>query len=423
MNAKKVAIACQGGGTHAAFTWGVLSKVLETQPKWNSETNGPAERFEITAFSGTSSGALCALAAWYGLVRNKADADCGNTYKAIERLRHLWSTFSAKTPTERSLNAVVLAAGELKGKGVPFPTTDPYSPAADVAVAGLSMLGARDEYLSFDSLLREICPDFDEINWEAVAESRLRMIAGAVEIHSGNFEVFDSHKTLEAEVPSSLRESGEQHAELKWRMRRPLSLEGVAASGTLPEVLRAQCIPNTEFPTGVRGTTRHRDAFYWDGLYSQNPPVRMLLKDVPKDEKPNEIWVIRINPQEMHGDVTCVEDIHDRANELAGNLSLNAELNHILSVNEWIDTLPGNHFLRTTRKHVVVRTIKMRRDTAQRLRSSTKADRSWHHLKDLHDEGRAVAEKWLADWRTQGQAFECYPNDASYPDGESVAPV
>jgi len=26
----RIAIACQGGGTHAAFTWGVLRTILET---------------------------------------------------------------------------------------------------------------------------------------------------------------------------------------------------------------------------------------------------------------------------------------------------------------------------------------------------------------------------------------------------------
>ena len=29
--AKMIAIACQGGGTHAAFTWGVLGEILKTK--------------------------------------------------------------------------------------------------------------------------------------------------------------------------------------------------------------------------------------------------------------------------------------------------------------------------------------------------------------------------------------------------------
>jgi NTE family protein len=52
-------------------------------------------------------------------------------------------------------------------------------------------------------------------------------------------------------------------------MRRPLSLEGVAASGTLPELLPAQEIGEKVFPTCDPAKTVTRTAYYWDGLYSQ----------------------------------------------------------------------------------------------------------------------------------------------------------
>ena len=54
---KKIAIACQGGGTHAAFTWGVLKEILETKKRWDLEA-GDAAAFDITALSGTSAGTL-----------------------------------------------------------------------------------------------------------------------------------------------------------------------------------------------------------------------------------------------------------------------------------------------------------------------------------------------------------------------------
>lgn len=68
-----------------------------------------------------------------------------------------------------------------------------------------------------------------------------------------------------------------------WRERRPLCMKGVAASGTLPELREAEQIG---------------DRCYWDGLYSLNPPIREFWEDVSKDYMPNEIWVIRINPQQ-----------------------------------------------------------------------------------------------------------------------------
>ena len=55
-----MAIACQGGGSHTAFTAGVLTRLLAEK----------LERYEIVALSGTSGGAVCALLVWYALLRN-----------------------------------------------------------------------------------------------------------------------------------------------------------------------------------------------------------------------------------------------------------------------------------------------------------------------------------------------------------------
>ncbi len=66
-------------------------------------------------------------------------------------------------------------------------------------------------------------------------------------------------------------------------------------------------------------TPVRRTGYYWDGMYSQNPPVRDLL-DVPTvDDKPDEIWVVRINPQEYSPASLRVglDEIHDRENDLA----------------------------------------------------------------------------------------------------------
>ena len=53
-NNKRVAIACQGGGSHTAFTAGVLKGLLRSE-----RLTG----YEVVAFSGTSGGAVCALLA------------------------------------------------------------------------------------------------------------------------------------------------------------------------------------------------------------------------------------------------------------------------------------------------------------------------------------------------------------------------
>ena len=410
---KKIAIACQGGGTHAAFTWGVLTKILETKRRWDAEAGNDAT-FDITAISGTSAGALCALATWYGLVPNTKDSDCGTLDKAIERLNFLWTTFAAQTPVEKSQDMVVGALLDLKEKGAPFPESNPYQIYGDLALTAMSILGARQQYLSFPALLNSVCPNFEHVDWSNVNH---RILAGAIEIYSGNFEVFDSDKTLEEMGLRPPHKEHDQYDVTRWRMRRSVSLEGVAASGTLPTVLRAQHIKDTAFPTCAPGESIRRDAFYWDGLYSQNPPVRQLLDRDSKGEKPDEIWVIRINPQEIDAqqELASLEDIRDRENDLAGNNSLNQELDHILTVNNWVSKAGAKHPFLSNRKIVELRTIKMKRETAWSLSRTSKFDRNPQHFERLRLEGQEVADQWLADWRARGKDFDAYPNDARYP--------
>src|SRR5262249_58040591 len=105
------------------------------------------------------------------------------------------------------------------------------------------------------------------------------------------------------------------------RERLPLSLGGVAASGTCPQFFPAKEID---------------DRYYWDALYSQTPPIREFLAGVLPQHVPDEIWVVRINPQQWSEPPQSNAEIIDRENELMGNLSLNKELDFILTVNDWI---------------------------------------------------------------------------------------
>jgi NTE family protein len=336
--------------------------------------------------------------------------------KAIERLNHLWTTFAASTPLELSHNMAVAALLDLKEKGVAFPESSPYQIYGQLALTGLAMMGARQQYLSFPALLDSVCPDFQRIDWPALAKAKRRILAGAIEIYSGNFEVFDSDKTLEELGLRPPHKESDQYNVTRWRMRRPISLEGVAASGTLPEVLPAQRIEGQVFPTCTPGKSVKRDGYYWDGLYSQNPPVRPFLDSESAEEKPDEIWVIRINPQEFDPEqkLTSLEDIRDRENDLAGNNSLNQELDHILTMNKWLTKYGNSDSFLSDRKIVDIRTIKMTRQTAWGLKLTTKFNRDPSHLERLHDEGRHVAEQWLAGWRARGKDFDAFPEDARY---------
>ncbi len=106
--------------------------------------------------------------------------------------------------------------------------------------------------------------------------------------------------------------------------------------------------------------------------------------------KPDELWVIQINPQERDGEPTSLEEIADRRNELAGNISLNQELRVIERVNDWIDAghLPESEFSKTR-----IRRISM----GKAYHCSTKVDRSPSFLRELIDLGEQRAAEFRAE--------------------------
>ena len=68
---RKLNLALQGGGSHGAFTWGVLDRLLED------------ESIEISAISGTSAGAMNAVVCGEGLME-------GDRAHARAQLDHFW---------------------------------------------------------------------------------------------------------------------------------------------------------------------------------------------------------------------------------------------------------------------------------------------------------------------------------------------
>jgi NTE family protein len=379
----KVAVGCQGGGIHASFEVGVLTEILKDIEKRNC--------FELVGLSGTSAGALCALMVWYGLAPKNGLA--GSPREAIEQLNDFWERFAATTAAEKILNVLSYSAFRARetempvvGINTPILSLNPRSAIAQAVTAGLPLLGVRRRYFDLDELLAKACPQFGRIDWPKL---QTRLLVGASEIISGVETAFDS----DLQMPGG----GGKHTKAtdahRWRKRLPLTLRGVAASGTLAEFRQAEEIAG---------------GYYWDGLYSQNPPVREFLAGVRKEHVPDEIWIVRINPQQSPGRPQSNAEILDRENELMGNLSLNKELDFILTVNDGIAEF-GGAFAKKY-KHVTVRTIKMTRQTSAELRYSSKFDRSRGFMDRLRKKGREVAKEWLSRWPKVG----CYPDDAAY---------
>ena len=77
---------------------------------------------------------------------------------------------------------------------------------------------------------------------------------------------------------------------------------------------------------------------YWDGLFSDNPPTDELLDPdvVGYENKPDEMWVIQINPTTCKSFPNTPEDIGDRRNEMIGNESLFQDLQKISMINKFL---------------------------------------------------------------------------------------
>src|SRR5215470_1210640 len=105
---KRVAIACQGGGSHTSFTAGVLQGLL---------TDPPSD-VEIVGLSGTSGGAICATLAWDGFLR-------GDTKRASQQLQSFLETMSAQDPWDQLVNQALASVIRLREISV-LPEVSPY---------------------------------------------------------------------------------------------------------------------------------------------------------------------------------------------------------------------------------------------------------------------------------------------------------
>ena len=374
-NATKVAVACQGGGMHGAFTVGVLTEILHAYDQ---------KKFDLVGLSGTSAGALSALMVWYGLAPKMQGAS--GVQAAIDQVNQAWEDFVAQPNTvETLLNRITYQAFKAEEREIPWfglsPKVfglNPYGAGYGALMASLPGLGTRREYFDYDTFLENACPNFENnIVWQNVDK---RLLIGASEVVNGFETVFDSFVRPGAPDQNTGMDISPKNRDEYWRQRLPLSLAGVAASGTLPIFREAQHINN------------YGD--YWDGLYSNNPPLRDFFSCGARP--PNEIWIVRINPQQWPYTPKTNAEIQDRQNELMGNLSLHKELDFILAKH-------GHH--------VTVRTIKMTKDTADNLMYSLKFDRSRGFMDKMRREGQAVAREWLAAWPNVGT----YPEDSTYP--------
>jgi NTE family protein len=208
-------LALQGGGSHGAFTWGVLDRLLQD------------DSLHITAVSGTSAGALNAAVLASGWAQ-------GGRLGARQALAAFWQAVSGRAGCFGSSNT-------------------PLVPGADLARYNLDINPAFAWFNSFFRLftpqqlnplgldpLRDIVRR--HVDPQALAASPLAVFVTATSVRTGQPRVFDN------------RGDGERSADL--------SLDALLASACLPTLFKPVVIDGEPF---------------WDGGYSGNPSLWPLV--------------------------------------------------------------------------------------------------------------------------------------------------
>ncbi len=335
---KRLAIACQGGGAQTAFTAGVLKKLFE---------KGVHEKYHIVGLSGTSGGAICALLAWYGLLK----AAKGSTEPIYKGLVDFWKDNTSTSLWEQFVNDSLVSTGRMLDQGkIPYSESTPHDWRFEWALNIFRAQATRTEHFDLRKLLEKHV-QFSQLE-NLVEDSSPRLLVGAINVLSGGFKTFDSK-------------------------RDGISVDAILASAAVPNLFKAVEI-NGEF--------------YWDGLFAENPPMTKLLETLP-----NELWIIQINPKGAKTLPTTPEAIIDRRNELAGNIMLAVELRVLEFVNGLLErgAIKEEFLAQYPIPHAKLRIIRISEDLAESLDYASKLDRSPSNINTLIDDGETQAAKFL----------------------------
>jgi NTE family protein len=361
MNKPKVAIACQGGGSQTAFTAGVF-KGLFSHPI--------ADHFDIVSLSGTSGGALGAFFIWYALKKEDNPV--------WQRLLDFWYDNTTQTSLERWVNDTFIQTLELTSRGlIPQYNLSPYDLSNAFPLSefwsSMATIGMRSRFTDLPKLLQHHI-NFEELKQWGPQPQKPVLLIEACDVLEGKSRKFNSYKEA-------------------------IQLEHLLASACVPNLFTA-----VEF----------EETAYWDGLFSDNPPIDALIKPefVGIEQIPHEIWVIKINPTTCSEIPTKPDNIADRKNELEGNISLFQGLRKIEFLNDlFLRGAFKEEFLAEFSVHEPIKIpkafkrlpdkvyhipmIEMSEDLAKGLNYESKLDRSQKNINQLIEDGEKQGKKFI----------------------------
>jgi NTE family protein len=346
----RVNLALQGGGSHGAFTWGVLDRLLED------------EGLAFGAVSGTSAGALNAAVMATGFAR-------GGRPAAREALAAFWGDI-AQTSGCFGLQAGFPATGMFGMPGMPGLAA--YNLDWNPAYLWLNeflRLFSPYQFNAFgDNPLRRVLER--HVVPEALADCGFPVLVTATNVRTGQPRVFD-------------RVDG--------------SIDALLASACLPTLFKAVPIKAREGPT-----IEH----YWDGGYSGNPALWPLFEHGDT----LDIVLVRINPLVRPELPDTPAEIAERINEIGFNTALFGELRAIAFVQKLIergDLSAGEY------KNLRVHSIAADRAMGE-LKPSSKINTDAQFIARLHALGRGTATQWLTAHRRDLGVQQAEPIHAAY---------
>ncbi len=333
---RRVNLALQGGGSHGAFTWGVLDALL---------ADG---RLAIDGISGTSAGAMNAVALAHGFASVQSQAKADPREAAREALANFWDGIVAMGEVTSTITKAQRAPFDILFGGF----------GAMNAFNGLSS-GFSDAVTSFwsstvspyQSNPLDINPlrDFLEkqIDFRRLAAlDALKVFVVATAVSTGKAEVFAGKR---------------------------LTAKAVMASACLPTVFRAVEIDGEH---------------YWDGGYAGNPAIHPLIYNCDS----RDIVLVQINPIKRDKLPTTAAEIMDRVSEITFNSALIAEMRAI----DFVKRLLAEGKLDPNRyKNVLMHRIDGG-EALEAFHGSTKSETDGKLIYTLRDLGVRCAKAWLA---------------------------
>lgn len=270
---RKINLALQGGGSHGAFTWGVLDALLEDGRLWPE------------AISATSAGSMNAVMMLSGLQEGGVD---GARAKLETFWRRVSSAANAFSPIHEETVSQISSANPFLGNLMKW-SINPSAAASFFTAWSNTLSPYQFNPLDINPLRDIVAELVDFKKLKSCNEAKLFVTATHVE--SGQPRVFGTED---------------------------ISLDVVMASATLPSVFQA-----------VKIKGQH----YWDGGYMGNPALWPLFyKAESKD-----ILIVHVNPvmrEEVPKDSAAIEN---RLNEITFNSSMMHEFRAISFVQKLLN--------------------------------------------------------------------------------------